>query len=215
MAAQREGVLVLARHLVLLGHALGGLPHLESPVHLDHLRVDEPPSDGRVVHRLLAAGERAVRLGHHPRRAGHALHASGDHDIGAARLDLARSSDGRLHTRPTQAVHGLAWNLDRKARQQQCHASHIAVVLARLVGATEDHVGDIGRVHACSLTRFFQSDGGEVVRPHVLELPAITPHRGARRGDDDGVRHYFLARRARKDCTPSANSWLAAWDSCK
>src|SRR6266581_8696317 len=43
MTAQRERVLVLSRHLVLLGHALRGLPHLQRAVHRGHPRVDESP----------------------------------------------------------------------------------------------------------------------------------------------------------------------------
>ena len=59
VAAQREGVLVLAADPVALGDVLAGLAHrLGRDAELGHPRVDQAPAQGRVVHRLrrLAGG---------------------------------------------------------------------------------------------------------------------------------------------------------------
>ena len=57
VAAQREGVLVVAADAVALGDVLAGLAHrLGRDAELGHPRVDHPPAEGRVVHRLRAAG---------------------------------------------------------------------------------------------------------------------------------------------------------------
>src|SRR2546427_372692 len=163
VAAKRECVLVLARHLVLLRNALGGLAHLQRSVPLGHLRVDEPPAEGCVVCGLRASRKRSIRLGHHPWRAGHALDAAGDHDLGGAGLDFTGGGDGCLHARPAQSVHGLPRHLDRKACEQERHARDIAVVFARAVRAAENHVLHLGRFDARALAHFLEHDRGEVV----------------------------------------------------
>ena len=187
MAAQCERVLVFARHLVLLRDTLRGLPHLQRAIHLGHLRVDQAPAQRGVVRRLRAARKRPVGLGHHPRRAGHALDAARDDDVGGARLDLARRGDGRLHSRAAQAVDGLPRYLDRKPRQQERHARDVAVVLAGAVGAAEDDVFDLGRFDMSALTHLLEDDRGEVIRADVLQLAAVPPHRRARGRNDNGL----------------------------
>src|SRR5207245_4754256 len=198
VAAEREGVLVLARILVLLGHSLGRLPHLQGAVHRGHLRIDEAPPQRGVVDRLRSARKTCGRLGHDPGRAGHALDAARDHDLGAARLDLAGRGDGRLHTRAAKTVYGLAGDFDWKAREQKRHPSDVAVVLAGLVGAAEDDVLYLLRVDMRSFAGFLEDDRREVVRSHVLELSAVTAHGGARRGHDHCFRHV-------------PTSWQRAW----
>src|SRR5437773_6631868 len=185
MAAQSESVLVLTRNLVFLRDSFGCLPHLQSPVHRGHLGIDEAPTECGVVNSLWSARKSWGGLGHPQRRAGHALHAARDHDVGAARLDLSGRGDGRLHPGSTQPVDRLARHLDGKAREQERHTRDIAVVLARLVGAAEDHVLDLGGLDVRALAGLLEDDRGEVVRPYVFELAAITTHRCARRGDDD------------------------------
>src|SRR5205814_2303906 len=96
---------------------------------------------------------------------------------------------GGLHARAAQAVHGLAWDLDRKAGEQQRHARHVAVVLARLVGAAEDDVIDVFGLDASATDRLPEGDRRQVVWTHVLQLTAISPHRRARGGDDYRLRH--------------------------
>ena len=72
-----------------VGDVLGRLGHRVDAVLLLHQLVDEAPADGGVVDRV-AARERALGLGHHERRAAHALDAAGDHQLGLAGLDRAR-----------------------------------------------------------------------------------------------------------------------------
>ena len=78
-------------------------------------------------------------------------------------------------------------DLDGQSGQQQRHAGHVAVVLAGLVGAAEDHVVDeAGSMPARSTTA--RSDGrGEVVRAHARERAAVAPDRRAHGVDDPGL----------------------------
>ena len=103
LRAQREGILVGARHLEFGGHVLGRLGHRVDAVLLLHQRIDEAPADGGVFD-LHAARERAVGLGHHERRARHALHAAGDHQLGLAGCDRARAHRHRVEAGAAQAV---------------------------------------------------------------------------------------------------------------
>jgi len=116
----------------------------------------------------LAPRKAAVRLGHHPWSAGHALDAARDHHVGTPRLDLPRRRDRRLHAGAAQAVHRLAGHLDGETCEQQRHARDVAVVLAGLVRAAEDDVGDICGVKAGALAYSLEDDGGEIVGPHFL-----------------------------------------------
>src|SRR5205807_9765763 len=129
-----------------------------------------------------------------------------------------------LHAGTAQPVDGLARDLDRKSREQQRHSRHVAVVLTRLVGAAEDDVLHLARFHVRPVAGLLEDDRGEVIRPQVLQLPTVPPHRRAGRGNYDrlGPPHlrgggakrrrgcHFLDLRARKACTPSANSSLEA-----
>src|SRR5688500_1599498 len=77
LALEGKGVLVLARHVTLLGHVLGGLPERDRPF-LRHLRIREPPAERRIGRLGSRAGEGLLWLEHHPRRARHALDAARD-----------------------------------------------------------------------------------------------------------------------------------------
>ena len=56
-----------------------------------------------------------------------------------------------LEARCAEPVHGHARNLDRQAREEEAHAGDVAVVLAGLVGAAENHVIDaVGGVVSAS-----------------------------------------------------------------
>src|SRR3546814_15811278 len=70
LAAEGEGVLVLAADLELLGDVLAGLRHGVGAVELLHLRIDEAPAAGGVVD-LGGAGEGGSGLGHHEGGPGH------------------------------------------------------------------------------------------------------------------------------------------------
>ena len=63
VAAQREGVLRLAGDPVALGDVLAGLAHRHGrDPELGHARVDHPPAEGRVVHRLRPARQALLGL---------------------------------------------------------------------------------------------------------------------------------------------------------
>jgi hypothetical protein len=126
---------------VLGGDVLGGLGHRLDPVLLLDQRVHETPAERRVV-QLGRPGKRALGLAEHERRPAHALDPAGDHQLRLARADRARSNPHRLHARAAQPVDRGARHARREPRQQRRHAGDVAVVLARLVGAAEDHVVD-------------------------------------------------------------------------
>ena len=89
LRGERHAVLRLALDAELGGDVLGRLGHRVDAVQLLHPPVDEAPADRRVVDRVGAA-ERRLGLGHHERRAAHALDAAGDHQLRLAALDRAR-----------------------------------------------------------------------------------------------------------------------------
>ena len=87
VAAQREGVLVLAGDAVALGDVLAGLAHrLGRDAELGHPRVDQPPAERRVVHRLLAARQSPLGLGDHPGRPAHRLDPAAEVEVALAEL---------------------------------------------------------------------------------------------------------------------------------
>ena len=143
VAAQGEGVLVLAGDAVALGDVLAGLAHGLGRVALRHARVDHPPAERGVVQRPLAAGQAALGLRQHPGRAAHGLDAPGEVDLALAEPDRARCLVDRLEARGAEAVDGDAGDLDRQAGEQRGHPGDVAVVLSRLVGGAHVDVGDL------------------------------------------------------------------------
>ena len=85
LRAQREGVLILARHVVALGHVLARLAHALEREHRLHRRVREAPAERAVVEHAVAAREGALGLGRHERRAAHRLDAAGHEEVAVAR----------------------------------------------------------------------------------------------------------------------------------
>jgi len=162
LARQGHAVLRFALDLVVGGHVLGSLGHGVDTVLRLHELVDEAPADGGVVHRVGAA-EGALGLRHHEGCAAHALHAAGDHQARLTGLDGARGAAHRVQPRAAQSVDGGARHVDRQAGQERGHAGHVAVVLAGLVGAAVEHVGDGGPVHVrVALHQRLDGDGREV-----------------------------------------------------
>ncbi len=136
LRAQREGVLVGARDLILLGHVLAGLRHGVDAVLRLEQRIDETPAQGRVVD-LGPALERLLRFSHDEGRARHRFHAAGDGELRLAAADGTRRVADGVEPRRAQAIDGHAGNGVGQARQQQRHARHVAAVLAGLIGAAE------------------------------------------------------------------------------
>ena len=114
---ERERVLVLARDRVALGDVLGGLAHRLGRVALRHPRVDQPPAERRVVHRLLAAGQAGLGLRHHPGGAAHRLRAAGEIEVALAEPQRPRGLVDGLEPGGAEAVDGHPGDLDRQARR--------------------------------------------------------------------------------------------------
>ena len=112
LRAQREGVLVGARDLVLLGHVLAGLRHRVDAVLRLHQRIDEAPAE-RGVMDFGAALERLLRLAHDQRRARHRFDAAGDGKLGLAAADGARGIADGVEAGGAQPVDGQAGNASR------------------------------------------------------------------------------------------------------
>jgi hypothetical protein len=72
-----------------------------------------------VSYTALLRAEGALGLGHHERRAAHALDAAGDHQPGFAGLDGARGAAHGIETGAAQAVDGGARHVQRQAGQQR------------------------------------------------------------------------------------------------
>jgi hypothetical protein len=70
------------------------------------------------------------------------LDAAGEHERGLAALDCARGNRDRVQARAAEAIDRRTGYFRRKSGEQQCHAAHIAIVLARLIRAAIDDVVD-------------------------------------------------------------------------
>ena len=179
LRAEREGILVLAADVVVLGDVLAGLRHGIDAVELAHERIDEPPADGRVVDFRLA-GKGGLRLRHHEGRPRHAFRTAGDRQLGLPRADRARRLQDRVHAGTAQAVDRVAGDARRQAREQQRHAADIAVVLAGLRGIAPAHVVDGLPVDApVALHQRADRHGREIVGPHGRQRAAETADGGA------------------------------------
>jgi hypothetical protein len=138
-----------------------------------------------------AAREGAIGLGHDERRAAHALDAAGDDQIVVAAQDGAGGVADGFQARGAEPVDRHARHLDRIAGQQQGHAGDVAVVLAGLVGAAQDHFVD-GREVEAGIARGqgLQRDRRQVIGPHLRQGAAIAAEGGANSVTDiRGCRH--------------------------
>src|SRR5262249_53891437 len=109
MAAQAEGVLILATDAGAVGDVLARLaPPLGRDAEPGHPRVDEAPAQRRVVHRLRAAGQPALRLADDPGGAAHRLDSTGEVEVALAELDRAGGAVDRLQARGAKPIYGCA-----------------------------------------------------------------------------------------------------------
>ena len=192
LRGERHAVLRLALDLEVGRHVLRRLRHRIDAVLFLHQLVDEAPADGGVVDRV-AARERALGLRHHEGCAAHAFYAAGDHQARFAALDGARRGAQRIEPRAAQAVDGCAGHLRRQAGEQRGHARHVAVVLAGLVGAAVDHVGDRLPVDPrVARHQRPQRNGAEVVGAHRRQRAAVAAEGRADRIADVGMGHGCL-----------------------
>jgi hypothetical protein len=83
----------------------------------------------------------------------------------------------------------LSRNVDRQAREQHCHSGNVPVVLARLVGAPQDHVIDFFDWKAGPLNQSADNSSGQVIGAELCQSSAQTTDRRPNGGGDEGVRH--------------------------
>ena len=94
-----------------------------------------------------------------------------------------------LQAGAAEAVHGLPRDLDGQAGQERGHAGDVPVVLARLIGAAEDHIVDpVGRKGG-AVEQAADRRRGEVVGADLGERAAGAADRGADGVEDVGVGH--------------------------
>ena len=139
LAAQRKGILILAADVEFFGHDLYRFGHGIDAVLGLHQRIDEAPTDRRVLN-LHATRKRCVCFAHNKWGAGHALHAAGDHQRGFAALEGARRDGYRIHAGTAEPIDGRAGHFLRQTGEEKSHAADVAVILASLVRTSVDHV---------------------------------------------------------------------------
>ena len=76
---------------------------------------------------------------------------------------------------------------DRQAGEQQAHARDVAVVLAGLVRAAEEHVVDAGGIGAGAPHELGDRDRAQIVGAHLGQRAAEPPDRRPNRVDDQHV----------------------------
>src|SRR4051812_39984546 len=189
LGGEGEFVRLLARDAEFLRDVVAGLGHRVVAVELDRFRVREAHADGRVVHLGIAA-ERAVWLADHVGRARHALHAARDVEVALAAGNGARGVDDGLQPARAKTVHRHAGRGGRQAGKQGGEARDVAVVLARLIHAAEDHVGNLLWVHLVARYDLLDHLRGEVVGAHRRKLAGVPADGGAQSVVDVGIEHW-------------------------
>ena len=199
---------------MLVRDDLSGLGHRIDAIAFFHLRVDEPPSDGRVED-FGRALERGLRLTHDQRRAGHRFRAARNGEIDLARLDRARRRGDRVHARGAEAIDCHAGNRVRQSGQQQSHSRQVAVVLASLVGAAEDNLLDMVAKARVTAQELANGQRRQVVGARARKRAAIAADRRADIVADVGVNSHDLdSRIAQTSVMFSALTASGAFSRC-
>ncbi len=193
-----ELVLLLAGHVLELGHVLSRLAHGDVDVGEGALE-RRPRIPGRRSPRRgagLGLGEqRVVRpgIGSAVLVAADRLHAGGDEDIPLAGPDgVGRHPDG-LERRRAVTVDGHARHVGQPGQDRGDPADVVAGLTARLARAHDDVLHRLG-VELGHLGQHLADDqGGEVVGAAVDQGSLVGPSdRGPAGGDDDGFGHVVL-----------------------
>ena len=181
LAEQREGILLLARDVLLLGDLLGRDAHLipaerigqQRERAVDRLARAQPPA------RALAVGEERLPA--------HRLVAAGDDDARLAGEDRLRAAHDRLQARGAEAV-----DVHRRRRRRQARAERAAPGVVGIrpdLGDLAHHdLVDLAAVDADARDHLADAGGAEVRRLDVLERSAEAADGGAHSADErDGV----------------------------
>src|SRR5690606_168973 len=140
----------------------------------------------------------SFRFGHDKGGAAHAFCTAGQHKAGFTRTDGACGGADRIQPGTAETVDCGARHFQRKTRQQSRHARHVAVVLARLVGAAEKDIVYRLPVRAgVALHQSADDDGAQVVRTDAGQGAAVSAERRA-----DGVANEGLLGHGR------VSSWI-------
>jgi hypothetical protein len=131
----------------------------------------------------------SIRFGNRPRRSAHALHPASHKHISLSTPDRAGRLVDSLQSRGTEPIHGHPGHAEGQASQQERHAGHIAVVLTRLIGATQIHIFDEIRLNSRAGHDFFDDQRGQVIGSNRSQRSAMPAHRRAYRLNDNGFSH--------------------------
>ncbi len=192
MGEEGEAVLLLPPDPVHLRQVFGGLAHALGAVEGLHFGVDEAPAQGGVVHDEVAGGEAPLGLRDGVGGTGHGFHAASDIHLALPGPDGPGRLGHGLQPGAAEAVYRAARHLHGEAGEEEGHAGHVAVVLARLVGAAGVDVlhflfGDAGAVHEGG-----EGVGEEVVGAHRGQRPSVLADGGPNRFHDPGFGHGVL-----------------------
>ena len=102
--AKRERVLLLAGNIPALGDVLARLTHRLGRIPLGIRRIDESPTERRVIERPLAAGICPVGLRCDERRTRHRLHTTGNEQIAVTGDHRVAGANDRGKTGSTETV---------------------------------------------------------------------------------------------------------------
>src|SRR5947208_2582297 len=101
----------------------------------------------------------------------------------------ARAARPWLSTANASCSARPARHLDRQAGDERRHAGDVAVILARLVGTSEDHVVDARRLDARPLDHRLDRDRRQIVGAHGRQRPTVLADGGTERSADERVSH--------------------------
>ncbi len=150
------------------------------------------------------AAEGALGLVHDVGGAAHALDPAGDEDVALAAGDGLRRHDDGVQAAAAIALQDRACDLDRQPGEEPGMAPDAAAVLARLVGAADDHVLDLFRGERALFDDFGDDRGQHVVGPHPGERPGMAAEGGAQTVIEIGVEHRRFPPRPFRISAPRA-----------
>ena len=193
---QRVLVLGAARHILLHAHVLRGLAEGDRVVaEVRHARVGQAPSERGVHERPFAARERLRRLERDERRAGHALHAARDHQVGFAGADAPRRVVHRFESAAAQPVHRHAGDRLGQARKERRHSSDVAIVFTGLVRGAEHDLVDLAVSDVGPLEDRADHMRSQVIRADRGERSAVATEGRAHVADDHRVASIGIGHR--------------------